>query len=154
MYMLKKVLKSIGIFLLGLILLFAILAVWLSITSSKHIETATPYLNKNVPLIATWDFEQLRPLLTQAALEQFETVQGQKIFKFFSKLGTAKSFDQPEFQNSKSSVTTQEGANEIAIFTMGGNFENGYATFTITLESDDYKYKIQHLKINSDAFIE
>ena len=131
-----------------------ILAIWFSISSSKHTENATPYLNKNIPLISTWDFEQLRPLLTQPALEQFETEQGQKIFKFFSKLGKAKSFEQPEYLSSKSSITTIDGATEIVIFNMGGYFENGYATFTITLESDDYEYKIQHLKINSNVFIE
>ena len=152
--MFKKILKSIGIFLLGLILLFVILAIWFSISSSKHTENATPYLNKNIPLISTWDFEQLRPLLTQPALEQFETEQGQKIFKFFSKLGKAKSFEQPEYLSSKSSITTTDGATEIVIFNMGGYFENGYATFTITLESDEYEYKIQHLKINSNVFIE
>ena len=152
--MFKKVLKFIGIFLLGFVLLFVVLAIWLSITSSKHTEKATPYLNKNIPLISKWDFEKLRPLLTQPALEQFETEQGQKIFKFFSKLGEAKSFEEPKFVNSKSSVTTTEGAKEMVIFNMGGHFENGYATFTITLESDDYEYKIQHLKINSDVFIE
>ena len=77
--MFKKVLKSIGIFLLGLVLLFVVLAIWFSITSSKHTENATPYLNKNIPLISTWDLEQLHPLLTQPALDQFETEQGQKI---------------------------------------------------------------------------
>lgn len=150
----KNVLKSIGKFLLGLFVIIIILIVWAAITSSKHTEHGTPYLNKHIPLISTWDFEQLRTELTPEALESFETERGQKLFNYFSKLGKAKSFEQPKFVNSTSSVTTENGSQEIAVFTMGGQFENGYATFTVTLEANDYQYKIRHLKITSDAFIE
>ncbi len=107
-----------------------------------------------MPIVASWDFERLKPLLTPESLETFETDRGQKIYKMFSKLGQLKSFDEPKFLGAKTGASVGAGAYDIVNFTMLGHFESGDALFTITLATNNDSYLIHYININSDAFIQ
>ena len=152
--MFKKFLKIIGSFFLVLVVLLICVAIWFSFNASKYEEIAKPYLEKNMPLVTSWEFENLKPLLTPGALKEFETERGQKIYKMFSKLGELKAFEEPKFISAKTGVATTEGAHDIANFTMLGHFEAGDAVFTITLATNNDSYLIHYININSDVFIE
>jgi len=152
--MFKKLLKIIGSFLLVLVVIFIGAAIWYSISSSKYEEIAKPYLEKNMPLVVSWDLDKLKPLLTPQARKTFETERGQKVYKLFSKLGKLKSFEEPQFLNAKTGVTVAEGAHDIVNFSMPGHFEKGDAVVTVTLATVGDSYQIHYIHINSDVFME
>lgn len=152
--MFKKLLKIFGSFFLVLIVLFVCFGVWYAINSSKYTEVAQPFLEKNMPAVVSWDFEQFRPLLTPEALKEFETERGQKVYKFFSKLGALKSFEEPQFLGAKTGASVREGAYDVVNFSMLGHFEAGDALFTVTLAAEGGSYLIHYIYVNSDAFLE
>ncbi len=152
--MFRKFLKIIGSFFLVLIVIFICIGIWSAINSSKHMKVAKPYLDKNMPTAMSWDFEKLKPLLTPEALKEFETVRGQKIYKYFSKLGVYKSFKEPNFLGAKTGVSVTEGGYDLLTFSMLGHFEAGEAMVIVTLAPKDDSYLIHHININSDAFLE
>lgn len=152
--MFKKVLIVIGSFFLVLIITFICIGIWFAHSSSKYTEVAKPYLEINIPAAVSWDFEQLRPLLTPEALEAFETDRGQKIYKMFSKLGPLQSLEEPRFLGSKTGATTKNGTFDIINFTILGHFEAGDAQVAVTLATSGDSYLIHYIHINSDAFLE
>ncbi len=152
--MFKKLLKIIGSFFLVLIVIFIAVGIWFAINSSKYTEIAQPYLQENMPVAVSWDFEQFKPLLTPEALKEFQTDRGQKIYKVFSKLGTLKSFDDPQFISANAGVSVGAGAYDVVTFSMQGHFQAGDALVTITLAETNNSYLIHHISINSDVFLE
>jgi hypothetical protein len=136
------------------VVIFIGAAIWYGINSSKYEEVAKPYLEKNMPLVVSWAFEKLKPLLTPQALKAFETERGQKVYKLFSKLGTLKSFEEPQFLNAKTGVTATEGAHDVVNFSIPGHFEQGDAVVTVTLATAGDSYQIHYIHINSDVFME
>ncbi|WP_019529841.1 hypothetical protein [Dasania marina] len=152
--MFKKFLKIIGSFFLVLIVIFICIGTWYAVNSSKYTEVAQPYLETNMPAVVSWDFEQLRALLTPESLKEFETERGQKVYRLFSKLGALKSFEEPQFLGAKAGATVREGAYDIVNFSMLGHFEAGDAQFTITLATEGESYLIHYININSDVFLE
>lgn len=152
--MFKKLLKIIGSFFLVLIILFLCVSIWFAVSSSKYTEIAQPYLEKNMPAVVSWDFEQLRPLLTPEALKAFEAERGRKVYKMFSKLGALKSFEEPQFLGSKAGVTIGDGAFDVVNFSLLGHFEAGDAQISVTLAASEDSYLIHYINIRSDAFLE
>lgn len=152
--MFKKFLKIIGSFFLVLVILFIGIGIWFAVSSAKYTKVAKPYLEKNMPAVVSWDFEQLRPLLTPESLKVFETERGQKVYKLFSKLGALKSFEEPKFLGAKAGVTVSEGAYDIVDFSILGHFEAGDAQCTITLAAAGDSYLIHYINMNSDVFLE
>ncbi|ASJ70297.1 hypothetical protein [Granulosicoccus antarcticus] len=152
--MFKKLLKIVGTAFLLLLVLAACLATWSYLSASKHTKAAEPYLTKNLPEAVSWDFENLKPLLTPKALEAFETERGQKIYELFSRLGKLKSLEESKFLRSQSGVTTSTGIYDVVIFSTLGHFESGDANITTTLSVVDGSYSIQAININSDIFLE
>jgi hypothetical protein len=152
--MFKKLCKIIGSFFLVLILLFIVVGIWFSVSSSNHVEKATPYINRVIPIITSWNYNDLEPNLTDEAQEFFETEQGKKIFKYFSKLGEFTNFEAPTFSKSMSGVTIDNGAYDMVSFTVITHFNKGDALITLTLAQNDNEYKIHNIKINSDVFLD
>ncbi len=152
--MFTKILKIIGAFFLVLIVIVLCAAIWVAISASEYTESAKPYLEKNIPAIVSWDFEKLRPLLSEEALKNFETERGQKVYRMFSKLGRLVSLEEPQFVSSKSGVTFEEGSFDIVNFSILGHFEAGDALLTISLAQEDEAYSIYYININSDVFLE
>ncbi len=152
--MFKRFLKIIGSFFLVLIVILVCIGIWSAINSSKYTELAKPYIEKNMPAVVSWDFEQLRPLLTPESLKEFKTERGQKVYKYFSKLGSLKSLEEPQFLGAKTGVSVSHGAYDIVNFSILGQFEAGTAHITLTLAKSGDSYLIHYIHINSDAFLE
>lgn len=152
--MFKKILKTLGGFILGLILLLVGGMIYAFITTSNDKAEVTPYLKEKMPIVATWKLEKFSPFLTDSAREVFEQERGQKILSAFSKLGEFKSFEEPQFIESKSGVSTERGSYDIVIFSMVGHFENDAAQIIVTLSRESNELLIQHIKVNSDVFLE
>jgi len=127
---------------------------WFSFKSSDYISDAEPYLQTNLPVILSWDYEKLKPLLTEGAAEAFETERGRKAYKFFSKLGSIDSLGDIQFRKAMSGAMVNQGSYEMVTFTLPGSFENGDADITVTLAKIDNSYRVHYLKINSDFFLE
>lgn len=152
--MFKKLLKILGSFFLVLITLFVFFGIWFSISSSAHVEQATPYINKVIPTLTSWDYNNLEPELTEEAKVYFETEQGKKVFKYFAKLGDLSRFAPPEFAKSMSGVTIDSGSYDMVSFRVISHFEKGEALITLTLLLNDNGYKIHNININSDVFLD
>jgi hypothetical protein len=152
--MFKKLCKIIGSFFLVLILLFIVVGIWFSVSSSNHVEKATPYINRVIPIISSWNYNDLQPNLTDEAQEFFETEQGKKIFEYFSKLGEFKSFEAPIFSKSMSGITIDNGSYDMVSFTVITHFNKGDALITLTLAQNNNEYKIHNININSDVFLD
>ncbi|WP_319557503.1 hypothetical protein [Thiomicrorhabdus sp.] len=152
--MFKKILKIVGSFFLVLIILIIAAAIWYSFKSSEYTSDAKPFLQEHMPSILSWDYQKLKPLLAESALEEFETERGQKTYRFFSKLGPLKSLGEIQFTNASSGVDINQGAYDVVTFTMPGYFESGEAQISITLTKTDSSYRVNYLQINSDVFLE
>ncbi len=122
--------------------------IWSLVEKNELEKSVTPYLNKNMPVFVSWDFNKMKVLLSSEALKTFETTKGRKIYKSFSNLGKLKSFESPKFN-----ASIVELNNKYIIFTMLGHFEKEDAMFKITLIQDDDSYLIHYIHIQSDIFI-
>ncbi len=152
--MLKKILKIVGSFLLVLVVLLAGAGLWATVSASKYRNAAKPFLEQNMPAVVSWDFNQLRPLLTPASRAQFETERGQMIYRKLSILGALESFEEPQFLTAQSGVSTTEGVVDVLKFSMLGHFEAGDATVTVNLAKTGDSYLIRYLHIDSDVFLQ
>jgi hypothetical protein len=47
-------------------------ALWFGMKADRFDETAVPYLETALPMLASWKYEQLEPLLSPAARRDFE----------------------------------------------------------------------------------
>lgn len=152
--MLKNIFKWLGIIFLGLISLIIIVAVYTGYKQSEYNETAVPYINKVIPIISEWDIEKAKPLFVSATFENTSDEDLEKLFRWFSKLGTLKNIEEPTFAQVLSGATIQDGASTIVTYTVVGHYENGDANITIRLLDLEDSFKIYHFKMNSLALIE
>jgi len=152
--MFKKVLKWLGIALLGLIALFALLAVYTGYKQSEYNETAVPYIKKVIPKISEWDSDEIKPLFVPSTFDNVSDEDFAKLFKWFSKLGSLKSIDEPQFTQVHSGATVKEGANTIVTYTVLAHYENGDAHISIRLLDLGGSFEIYHFNLNSKALIE
>ncbi len=152
--MFKKLLKGIGKFLLAIIILIAIFATYALYKQSEYSETAVPYVNELIPRISTWDTRLIRAEFVGGFSEQFDEAEFEKIIRFFSKLGSLKSHDEPVFQGVSSSATLDEGANSFVTYTIEAQYENGDATIKLVLVDHGDDFEIYNLNITSLALAE
>ena len=151
--MFKKPLKLAGSFALILMVAFAVVGIGFNLYASKYLDAATPYLEQNMPAVVSWDFERLKPLLTPESRAVFETEQGQRVYKMFSKLGRLTSLDAPKFLNAKAGVALDKEPYEVINFSILGHFEAGDVEITLTLVTAGDSYQIDYINMGSDAFL-
>jgi len=152
--MVKKILKWIGIFLLGLIVLFALLAAYMAYKQSEYNETALPYIKKVIPIISEWNPEKSRPLFVASTFDNVSDEDYSKLFNWFSELGVLNSMDEPEFLKVTSGATVREGASTIVSYGVLAHYENGDAQITISLLDLGSSFEIYHFNLKSKALIE
>lgn len=147
----KKFFKILGI--IFAILIVVVIGLFITLESSKSDidKTAKPYIKTNIEKIATWDYTKFDSLLTEEAKKSFQTEKGKKVLKFFSKLGKAISFEEPEFKYIQNNTNSNQ---DIIIYTVKGIFEKGDAIITLTLNYQESSYKIKNININSDVFLD
>lgn len=151
--MIKKIFKVIGSFFLVLLILIIAMFGWSFYSYMKYDEMAIPFINENLPLIATWDYEKYSHLFTAEAREILETEKGRKILSKFSELGALKSYDDPVYLKSESGVFAGRGAYEVFYYSIPATFEAGKANITLLLTTENDKILIYRLNIDSEVFL-
>ena len=146
----KKILMILGSVFALIILIIGGLILSFNLDQKEFDKTAKPYIENNIGKITTWDYKKFKALLTSDAQEAFETEDGKKTIKFFSKLGKPVEFSDAELQHIQNSTDTDK---DILIYNINGKFENGEALLTITLNYRENSYLIRHININSNAFL-
>lgn len=148
----KQFLKYLLGGLLVLVVVFGGFFLWIGMKSSEITAAVSPTIEKSVPLVATWDIEQFKHLVSPDALYAFENEKGKKIFRYFSKIGKLKSFAKPKLVRSQSS-TSENGT--YVIFSVEAIFEKGSGLLTLVLvPSDNNEYLIRSVNLNSDVFFD
>ncbi|MDF0534149.1 hypothetical protein PY479_07660 [Shewanella sp. A32] len=152
--MFKKILKWFGVILLGIILLFILVAVYTGYKQSGYKETAVPYIKEVIPAISEWDTEKAKQFFVPSTFDNVSQDDFEKLFRFFSKLGSLKSMDEPVFNQVQAGATIQEGANTIVTYTVLAHYENGDAQITIRLLDLGGSFEVYYFNVNSTVFIE
>ena len=60
---------------------------WYGMTADRYEETAIPYLESAMPKLTSWQYDQLRPLLSPAARLDFENEKLRAAYQSFSRPG-------------------------------------------------------------------
>lgn len=149
-----KVLKVIGIIFLGIIIIFVCLAIWSTYQTKQYTNSATPYLQENLPKVLSWQYKKFEPLLTTEAKEFFDAEKGQKVYGFLSRLGRLETLGEIQFLGSQTGLTTSEGSSSLVRFSILATFKTGEAQVLIHLVPNDESFLIHYMKINSDVFLQ
>ena len=152
--MFKKILKWLGIVLLVIIGLFVLIAVYSGYQQSKYEKTAIPYIKEIVPLISKWNPKEIKPYFTSEALANVSDEDLEKMFKWLSKLGELKSFEEPQFLNIFSGTSIQSGSHTIITYHVLAKYESGDANINLRLIATETSFALYHFNINSKALIE
>jgi len=152
--MLKKLLKGIGITILGMFILFAIIATWSNIKSSNYKETAIPYLDTALTDISSWELDVLKKYMTPSSLEGVSEEDLAKLVRAFSKMGKLKEFGKYEFTNVSSKAMAGGDSGTFVTYVVPAKYENGDATITVTLKEEQDSFSVYHFNLNSMTLIE
>lgn len=152
--MLKRIFKWIGIFVLGLAILFALIFAYTVYISAQYDKTAVPYIEKAIPIISEWDADRARPFFAARALEQSSEEDFQKLFSWLSKMGVLLSLGEPAFSNVTSGATIDDGSITLVTYTVPAEYEYGDALISIRLVDLGDSFEIYHFKLNSTALMD
>ena len=130
------------------------MAAYTGYKQSEYKETAVPYINKVIPVISEWDAEKAKPFFVPSTFDNVSKDDFEKLFRWFSKLGSFQSMEEPEFNQVLSGATIREGASTIVTYTVLTHYENGDAQITIRLLDLGKSFEVYHFNVNSTAFIE
>jgi hypothetical protein len=146
--MLKRTLTFVGLLVAGLVLYSA----WYGIKADRYDETIVPYLESALPKLTSWQYAQLKPLLSPQALIEFDSDEGLAAYRLFSKLGRLESSGTPEYLGDRSETTKQLGDIELVAYQVPLQFETGPGVIKIHIVSDGKRYYIHHFGIQSKIF--
>lgn len=125
---------------------------WYGIKADRYDETAIPYLESALPRLASWDYAQLKPLLTSGARQDFEHEKVQAAYQAFSRLGQLQSMDRPQFVANRFDSSDEAEDIEIVDYKVPLQFDSGPAMIKIKLLADGKSYRIHHFGIHSEKF--
>lgn len=125
---------------------------WYGIKADRYDETVGPYLQSALPELASWRYERLRPLLTPAARAEFDSDEGQAVYRLFSRLGRLESQGRPEYRGDRSDSTESLGEILLLVYQVPLQFESGPAVIKLNLARVDERYFIHHFGIHSQIF--
>ncbi len=140
------------IFIALVVLGLALYVMLFSMNARRYDDTAVPYLNKTLPVIAVWKFSELTPMLSPKARAAFETDKGKQVYRQFTRLGELESIGKPQYIADQSEFSEGLGEVDIVSYTIPVVFESGPAVINILLASNGESYYIHHLGINSEIF--
>ncbi len=140
------------IFFVLLVAGLVIYALWYGIKADRYDETAIPYLESALPRLTSWEYEQLRPLLSPSALQDFENEKVRAAYNAFSRLGQLRSMEKPQYVASQSDSSDELGELEIVGYKVILQLDSGPAMIKIKLVADGRSYRIQHFGIHSEIF--
>lgn len=93
-------------------------------------------------------------MLSPRALAEFETDNGQAIYRLFTQLGDLESIGKPQYISNKSESSSGLGEVEIVSYSVPVVFESGPAVIKILLAANGRSYFIHHLGISSEIYKE
>jgi len=150
----KTFFKVLGILVVSVAVLAGGLFAWATFKTQKVTNAATPFIEKNLPLVTTWDVSQFDHLFTDVGLESLKSEQGQKIIKYLARIGEMKSFETPVFVKSSSKFSTKTGKQDVAIFTVNAVFENGSGIITLSLVHQNSQYLFHGVHLDSNYYLD
>jgi hypothetical protein len=146
--LLKRSLLFFALMIAGL----ALYAFWYGASADKYDETVIPYLDKNLPQITSWQYSQLKPLLTPQAQSEFETEIGRATFILFTKLGKLQTIGKAQYGAKGSEFSEGLGEVDLISYTVPVEFDTGPAVVKLNLVINGDSYIIQHIGISSEIF--
>lgn len=150
----KKVLKVLGIVFLVIVVFFSAIGVYTYLKSSEYSKTAVPYIKEKIHELSSWDSDVAKQYLAPQVLEMTKDEDLDKLMNWFSKLGSLKNIEEPQFVNVTSSATLANGQQTIATYTILANYENGVANITMRLLEVKDGFQIYQFHINSNALMD
>ena len=145
---LRRSLIFFALLLAGLVLY----SFWYGMKADRYEETAIPYLEAVMPKLTSWQYDQLRPLLSPAARLDFENENVRAAYQSFSRLGQFQSMEKPRYTASRTDSSVEFGDIEVVDYQVALQFDSGPALIKITLVADGKSYHIQHFGFHSEIF--
>ena len=91
---------------------------------------------------------------SESARVEFESEQGQAVYRLFSRLGRLESQGRPEYLGDRSDTTESLGDILLLAYQVPLQFESGPAVIKLNLAADGQNYFIHHFGIHSQIFAE
>jgi hypothetical protein len=88
-------------------------SLWYGIKADRYEETAIPYLESAIPMVSSWRYEQLDPLLSPGARADFKNEKLRAAYESFSRLGQFQSMEKPRYTASRDDISKALGDVEI-----------------------------------------
>jgi hypothetical protein len=145
---LRRSLIFFGLLLAGLVLY----SFWYGMKADRYEETAIPYLESVMPKLTSWQYDQLKPLLSPAARLDFENEKVRAAYQSFSRLGQFQAMDKPRYTASSHDSSQELGDIEEVDYQVALQFDSGPAVIKIKLVADGKSYHIQHFGFHSEIF--
>ena len=145
---LRRSLIFFALLLAGLVLY----SFWYGIKADRYEETAIPYLESVMPKLTSWQYDQLRPLLSPAARLDFENEKVRAAYQSFRRLGQYQSMEKPRYTASRTDSSQEFGDIEVVDYQVPLQFDSGPAVIKIKLVADGKSYHIQHFGFHSEIF--
>ncbi len=139
------------VLLLGGLLLYSF---WYGMKADRYDDTAIPYLETAIPKLASWQYEQLKPLLSPAAKLDFENQKMREAYGMFNRLGKFESMEKPQYTSNYSDTSKALGDIEVVDYQVLLQFDSGPAAIKIKLIADGNSYYVHHFGIHSELFSE
>jgi nitrogen fixation-related uncharacterized protein len=147
---LRRSLIFISLLLGGLVLY----ALWYGIKADRYEETAVPYLQTALPILASWQYERLEPLLSPAARIDFDNEKVRAGYRRLGRLGKLQSVGKPQYVTDRFDGSEQLGDVEVVEYNVPLQFDSGPAVIKITLLADGNAYYVHRFGIHSEIFAE
>jgi hypothetical protein len=145
---LRRSLIFFALLLAGLVLY----SFWYGMKADRYEETAILYLESVMPKLTSWQYDQLRPLLSPAARLDFENEKVRAAYQSFSRLGQYQSMEKPRYTASRTDSSQEFGDIEVVDYQVSLQFDSGPAVIKIKLVADGKSYHIQHFGFHSEIF--
>ena len=120
--------------------------------SFYRLRAVPPDQQSALPELASWQYDRLKPLLSAEARVEFESEQGQAVYRLFSRLGRLESLGRPEYLGDRSDTIESVGDILVLAYQVPLQFESGPAVIKLNLGTDGENFFIHHFGIHSEIF--
>ena len=152
--MLKKILIGFGVCFIALVVLYAGLMAWLFWQTSAVSQDVSPYVERVLPEIATWQYQSFEQELTPTLREQLSTPKGDKLLRQFATLGALESHEPIQVIRTERGVNLSDGRYNRAVVLIPAHFAAGDAEIQLALDRVADGYAITGIHISSDVFLD
>lgn len=122
--------------------------------TSSYDDLAIPYLQQSLPIISTWDAQQIRQLMAPVALAKIPDQQFQETINVFSRLGRLGKLEQPRFSKIHAEAGVDNSPQTIVEYTADAEYASGKAEIVISLLQTGNSFKVYHFNLGSQALLQ